>query len=65
MMMMEILADRLKDREVRMKFQAKLLVKMNELDLKEEIIQETGEGVEDVWLKFKEGMIGAAVEVMV
>ena len=31
----------------------------------EEIIQVTGEGVEDVWLKFKEDMIGATVEVMV
>ena len=39
---MEIQADRLKDREVRMEFQVKLLVKMNELDLnREEMIQET------------------------
>ena len=61
---MEIQTDRLKDRVVRMKFQAKLLVKMNELDLnREEIVQETGESVEDVWLKFKEDVIGAAVEV--
>ena len=61
---MEIQADQLKDREVRMKFQVKLLVKMNELDLnREEMIQETRERLEDVWLKFKKGVIGAAVEV--
>ena len=53
-----IQTDRLKDREVRMKLQAKLLVKMNELGVnRKEMRQETGESVEDVWLKFKEGVI--------
>ena len=61
---MEIQADRLIDREVRMKFQAKLLVKMNELVLnREEMIQETRDRLKDVWLKFKKGVIGAAVKV--
>ena len=47
-----------------MEFQAKLLEKMNELGLnREEIIQGKGESVEDVWLKFKEGVIDAVVEV--
>ena len=59
-----IRTDRLKDREVRMKFQAKLLVKMNELGLsRDEVAQEAGVSVEDVWLEFKEGVFGAAVEV--
>ena len=56
--------DRLKERKVRIKFQAKLLEKMNERELsREEGIQERGVSVEDVWLEFKEGVIGAAVEV--
>ena len=43
--------DRLKEREVRMKFQAKLLEKMNERELsREEGIQERGVSVKDVWL---------------
>ena len=47
-----------------MEFQAQLLEKMNELGLnREEIIQGKGESVEDVWLKFKEGVIDAVVEV--
>lgn len=50
-----------------MKFQAKLLVKMNELgenSYREEIIRE--ESVEDVWLKVKEGVvnIGAIIYCM-
>ena len=53
--------------EVRMKFQAKLLVKMNELGVnsyREEIIRE--ESVEDVWLKVKDGVvnIGAIIYCM-
>ena len=49
-----IQTDRLKEvREVSMKFQAKLLMKMNELGVnREETIHETGESVEDVCLKF-------------
>ena len=44
-----IQTDRLKEREVRMKFQAKLLEKMNERELsREEGIQERGVSVEDV-----------------
>ena len=39
-------------------------MKMNELGLsRDEVAQEAGVSVEDVWLEFKEGVFGAAVEV--
>ena len=45
----KIQTDRLKDRNVRMKFQERLVAKMNELGLnREEITREIGRDVEEV-----------------
>ena len=60
-----IQADQLKDRGEN-EVSGKIVVKMNELGLNRKgVRREEGKSVEDVWLKFKDGVIGAVVPVEV